>query len=361
MAATAVVCAVVTMAAPGAAYALADDPDAAPPRSGRADPPAAERPRISPERNRELEAVHRKVTRLYRKAEVATEAYDAAREASRKQSREIARIDKRADAARKRMSALRAQAGSMVRAQYRRAGLPPEMRMMLRSDPDFFFRDAGLVYKGQHATENLMADLARTQRTLDGYARSANARWRHLEESRKKKDAARKAVKKQLKAADALEEKLADEERARLRAIEDESAGRAQAVWLESGILDEIDGKASARGRRALAFATAQLGKDYEWGAEGPSTYDCSGLTSQAWQAAGRPIPRTSQEQWRRLPRIAVKDMRPGDLIIYHGDASHVGMYIGGGSIIHAPRPGRQVTVAGVGSMRILGVVRPDR
>lgn len=53
--------------------------------------------------------------------------------------------------------------------------------------------------------------------------------------------------------------------------------------------------------------------------------------------------------------------MRPGDLIIYHGDASHVGMYIGDGAIVHAPRPGRNVTLAGAGSMEILGVVRPDR
>src|SRR5699024_11663565 len=67
------------------------------------------------------------------------------------------------------------------------------------------------------------------------------------------------------------------------------------------------------------------------WGAEGPTSYDCSGLTSQAWAAAGRPIPRTSQEQWRLLPHIAIKDMRPGDLIIYHADATHVGMYVGNG------------------------------
>ncbi|WP_143650092.1 C40 family peptidase, partial [Streptomyces tricolor] len=89
-------------------------------------------------------------------------------------------------------------------------------------------------------------------------------------------------------------------------------------------------------------------------------SFDCSGLTSQAWATAGRPVPRTSQEQWRQLERVDVKDMRPGDLVIYFDDASHVGMYIGDGAIIHAPRPGRTVTIAGAGSMPILGVVRPD-
>nr|WP_307826633.1 C40 family peptidase [Streptomyces pactum] len=110
---------------------------------------------------------------------------------------------------------------------------------------------------------------------------------------------------------------------------------------------------------RAVEFARAQIGKDYVWGAEGPESYDCSGLTLKAWAAAGLVIPRTSQEQWRRLPRVEVTDLRPGDLIVYYRDATHVGMYVGDGVMVHAPRPGRQVTLAGAGSMPILGVVRP--
>ncbi|MER5489455.1 C40 family peptidase, partial [Streptomyces sp. NPDC002812] len=127
-----------------------------------------------------------------------------------------------------------------------------------------------------------------------------------------------------------------------------------------SGVLKDLRTAASRAGRKAVAFATAQIGKPYEWGAEGPRTYDCSGLTSQAWAAAGHPIPRTSQEQWRQLTHVALKDMRPGDLIIYFDDASHVALYVGGGRIVHAPRPGRTVTLAGAGEMPILGVVRPD-
>jgi cell wall-associated NlpC family hydrolase len=109
-----------------------------------------------------------------------------------------------------------------------------------------------------------------------------------------------------------------------------------------------------------VKYATDQMGKPYEWGAEGPGSYDCSGLTSQAWASAGHGIPRTSQEQWKQLAHVGIKDMRPGDLIIYFDDASHVGMYVGDGAIVHAPRPGRTVTITGAGSMPILGVVRPD-
>lgn len=143
--------------------------------------------------------------------------------------------------------------------------------------------------------------------------------------------------------------------------LEQQDAAKAQEAWLGSGELKDINGEASAQGKAAIAYATAQIGKPYVWGAEGPASFDCSGLTSEAWRAAGKVIPRTSQEQWRLLPRVPVSQMRPGDLIIYHQDASHVGMYVGNGSIVHAPRPGRQVTLTGAGSMVILGVVRPDK
>lgn len=116
----------------------------------------------------------------------------------------------------------------------------------------------------------------------------------------------------------------------------------------------------SPRAQIAIRHALAQLGKPYQWGGAGPDTYDCSGLTSEAWAAAGLTIPRTSQEQWRQLKHIDIQDMRPGDLIIYNADASHVAMYLGNGSIVHAPRPNRKVTIAGAGTMQILGVVRPD-
>lgn len=96
------------------------------------------------------------------------------------------------------------------------------------------------------------------------------------------------------------------------------------------------------------------------WGAEGPESYDCSGLTSTAWAAAGRAIPRTSQEQWRRLPHVPVSALRPGDLVVYFPEATHVALYIGGGQVVQAPRPGTEVKVSPVASNPLLGAVRPD-
>ncbi|MEV0503483.1 C40 family peptidase, partial [Streptomyces spectabilis] len=117
----------------------------------------------------------------------------------------------------------------------------------------------------------------------------------------------------------------------------------------------------SARGERAVRYAVAQIGKPYEWGAEGPASFDCSGLTQRAWGAGGREIPRTSQEQWARLPRVPLRQLRPGDLVVYFPKATHIALYLGDGLVVHAPRPGAKVKVSPLAANPLLGAVRPDR
>jgi cell wall-associated NlpC family hydrolase len=116
----------------------------------------------------------------------------------------------------------------------------------------------------------------------------------------------------------------------------------------------------SAVGARALDFAFEQLGKPYVWGAAGPNAFDCSGLTSQAWAHAGTVVPRTSQEQWARLPHVPLELLRPGDLVVYFAKATHVALYIGDGLVIQAPRPGSVVKVSPIAANPVLGAVRPD-
>ncbi|MFI9228490.1 C40 family peptidase [Streptomyces rimosus] len=308
-----------------------------------------------------LEEVRTQLENLYRAAEKATEAYNAAKEQVDLQQKEIVKLARNIETTQRRMDELKRQAGALASAQYRGGGIPPEARLMLNKDPERFLDDATLVRKSQHAANDLIAQLGRTKNALEGYSQDATDRWERLEENRRKKETAQLDIRKKVEAAQELESRLAAEEKERLRKLEDARALLEQQKWLDSGVLKDISAHASEAGKKAVAYATAQIGKDYVWGAEGPDTFDCSGLTMRAWEAAGKAVPRTSQEQWRQLPRIDIKDMRPGDLIIYYGDASHVGMYVGDGAIVHAPRPGRQVTLAGAGSMPILGVVRPDK
>ncbi|HEX8631815.1 MAG TPA: NlpC/P60 family protein [Catenuloplanes sp.] len=110
---------------------------------------------------------------------------------------------------------------------------------------------------------------------------------------------------------------------------------------------------------RAVAFAFAQLGRPYRWGASGPHAYDCSGLTSAAWARAGVRLPHSSRAQWGTVARLSRAELRPGDLIFYYGGVSHVALYVGGDRMIHAPTYGQSVRVDAVGYQPVRGYGRP--
>ncbi|MEU9369208.1 C40 family peptidase, partial [Streptomyces avermitilis] len=112
----------------------------------------------------------------------------------------------------------------------------------------------------------------------------------------------------------------------------------------------------------ALAFARAQIGRPCVWGATGPDSYDCSSLTQAAWKAAGVALPRTAPQQASTGTEIPLTDLRPGDLIFFYDNLSHVGLFTGGGMMIHAPSPGaslREESIFFAGNAAIQGAVRP--
>ena len=101
-------------------------------------------------------------------------------------------------------------------------------------------------------------------------------------------------------------------------------------------------GPTNTQAEKAVAFAYAQLGKPYVWGATGPGSYDCSGLVQAAWASAGIAIPRDTYQQVAGLPAVPLPDLQPGDLVFFDSDG-HVAMYVGGGMLIDAPQPGENV------------------
>ncbi|MET7824682.1 NlpC/P60 family protein [Streptomyces sp. NPDC005386] len=116
------------------------------------------------------------------------------------------------------------------------------------------------------------------------------------------------------------------------------------------------------RAAEAVAFARAQVGRPCVWGASGPGSYDPSGLTQAAWRSAGVLLPRSTSDQARIGPAVALAGVQPGDLIFFHGDLSHVGLYVGDGMMVHAPSPGGRITEESVqhaGQAAIHSVVRP--
>jgi cell wall-associated NlpC family hydrolase len=99
-----------------------------------------------------------------------------------------------------------------------------------------------------------------------------------------------------------------------------------------------------------LDYARAQVGEPYQWGAAGPDSWDCSGLTMRAWQTAGISLPHYTVAQYYAGTPISAGELRPGDLVFWSSSSSpdgihHVALYLGDGMIVHAPRTGRDVTV----------------
>jgi cell wall-associated NlpC family hydrolase len=112
---------------------------------------------------------------------------------------------------------------------------------------------------------------------------------------------------------------------------------------------DDPPASDSGGARAAISYARDQIGEPYVWGADGPGSWDCSGLTSKAWAAGGKSLPHYSVAQYEQSTPISAAQLRPGDLVFWSDDGSpssifHVALYTGGGRIIHAPRTGRPVT-----------------
>jgi cell wall-associated NlpC family hydrolase len=115
----------------------------------------------------------------------------------------------------------------------------------------------------------------------------------------------------------------------------------------------------SAKGLKALAYAKRQLGDSYVYGASGPNSFDCSGLTMAAWKAAGVRLPHNTNAQYARARHVSKSNLRKGDLVFFYGGRSHVGLYAGNGKVIHASQPGKPVGYIKMKYMPYNGAARP--
>jgi cell wall-associated NlpC family hydrolase len=110
----------------------------------------------------------------------------------------------------------------------------------------------------------------------------------------------------------------------------------------------------------AVNAAESQLGVPYLFAAESPGVaFDCSGLTKFAWGQAGVYLPHQSGAQFGSIPHVSQSEIQPGDLLFYRSPIGHVAMYIGGGSLIQATRPGDVVKIAAVNWAKVVGIGRP--
>ncbi|MER7638302.1 NlpC/P60 family protein [Streptomyces sp. NPDC126522] len=311
-----------------------------------------------PQDDKSIEGIRTELNGLYREAEIATEAYNTADVKAAGQTKRLAALRKDLARSEARVRDLRNLAGAAARTQYRGGNLASTgIQLLLGDHPDQALDEAS---QARQALRSLATVSDSEKSARDKVSRQTDAAAKKLRElniSRAAKAAAKQKIEQRIARAEQIEDGLQRDQARRLAQLDKTAEQKAKSRW--TGGDSGSDTKATGAAERAVNFAMAQMGKPYVWGAVGPSSYDCSGLTSTAWAAAGHPIPRTSQAQWQGLRHVSLASAQPGDLIIYFNDATHVGMYIGQGRIVHAPRPGRSVTVAPAASMPILGVVRP--
>jgi len=160
-----------------------------------------------------------------------------------------------------------------------------------------------------------------------------------------------------------------EDEIARLNAALERAAARraAQAAAAQATLAGTValDGPIrpapapNAQAQAAVDAALSQVGKPYQWGAEGPDSYDCSGLTLWAWAHAGVSLPHNSGMQYNATPRVPRNDWQPGDLLFFGSPIHHVAMYIGNGQMVEAPYTGSKVRVVNAARSDYVGAGRP--
>ncbi|MCW5251566.1 C40 family peptidase [Streptomyces sp. SHP 1-2] len=319
------------------------------------------------------------VDRLYREAEAATEKYNGAKERADSAERRLERLRDEVARREDRLNTARETLGSAAAAQYRGGGLGPALRLALSSDPDRYLDGAALVQR-VGTRQKAAVGAARAQlREIEQLRGAARIELAALTSRRAELERHRDTITARLAAARRLQARLDAERRARLgpgpASPSPASAASAdgRALPAPSGLPGAPGPRAGApgsaprtpgdpapgsRAAAAVAYAHQKLGSPYVWGAAGPHAFDCSGLTQAAYRAAGVSLPRTTYAQIGAGQRVPRSQLRPGDLVFFYPGVTHVGIYVGGGRMIHAPNPSAPVRLAPIDEMPFAGATR---
>ncbi|MHB9850585.1 NlpC/P60 family protein [Streptomyces krungchingensis] len=291
--------------------------------------------------------VKSKVDKLYEEAEKATEKLNGAKEKQEKLQKQISSLQDNVARGQEELNELRDGLGSMASAQYRSGGIDPSVALFLSSDPDDYLDKASAMDQLSAQQVEALKKVQEKQRSLAQQRSEASEKLKDLADTRTELAKKKKEVQGKLGEAQKLLNTLTAKEKAALDA-EQARASRAS----ERSALGGSGAPASGRAGAAFGAAQSKIGSPYVYGASGPSSFDCSGLTSWAYAQAGVSIPRTSQAQANAGTRIySQSDLQVGDLVIFYGDMHHVGLYAGNGQVLHAPRTGTVVRYESIGNM----------
>lgn len=291
----------------------------------------------------------------------ATAAAEGAQEAKVKLAalqRSLQGIQEQAQIQGKSVDTLSRSLGAIAVAQYKSGSLSESLELLFSSDPSLYLSSAGVLESITRKKSIQLKKLQSATQALNATSLTVADRLAQVKSLEKRLAQQSASAQAKLVKAEKLLATLKKEDRERLARLAREREDADQAKSMKQAKSLNV---ASGRGGLAIKFAFKQIGDRYVFGADGMINWDCSGLTMRAFQTAGVNLPHSSAAQSRMGKSIPFSKKKPGDLVFFGSPVSHVGIYIGGGKMVHAPRSGSRVKIASatsLGSKRLVAIRR---
>ncbi|WP_405815801.1 NlpC/P60 family protein [Streptomyces sp. NBC_01390] len=301
----------------------------------------------APSQKPSMDEVKAKVDKLYEQTEQASEKLNGAKEKQSRLEKEISTLQDNVARGQGDLNELRDSLGLAAAAQYRTGGIDPSVQLFLSADPDDYLDKASTMDQLSSQQVETLKEVTEKQRALAQQRSEAGEKLKDLADTRSELAKKKKEVQSKLAEAQKLLNSMTAAQKAAIAAA-DARASRAS----QRSALDDPGNVVTGRAGSAYAAAQSKIGSPYVYGADGESTFDCSGFTSWAFAQVGISIPRTSQDQANAGTRIySQSNLQVGDLVIFYGDHHHVGFYAGNGQVLHAPRSGTVVRYESIDNM----------
>jgi len=297
---------------------------------------------------------------VIRYEEEATSAAEGAQEAKVKLNsltRSLAGIQAQAEIQAKTVDAISKTLGAIAIDQYKSGTISQSLELLFSSDPSLYLSSAGSLEAITRQKGIQLRKFQSAEQKLNATSLTVSDRLAQVKALQKKLAEKSALATAKLAQAESILAKLKKEDRERLARLAQEREDADQASSLKAA---RSAAGVSGRAGLAIKFAFKQIGDKYVFGADGMIYWDCSGLTMRAYQTAGVSLPHSSAAQSRMGKSIPFSQKKPGDLMFFVRPVSHVGIYLGGGKMVHAPRSGSRVKVAttDMGRKRLVAIRR---
>ena len=295
-----------------------------------------------------LAQVQAKVRQLEEDATAAAEGAQEAKVKLAGLTKTLNGIKAKAEVQGQTVATLQRSLGTIAIEQYKSGGFGQSFELLFSSDPTLYLSSAGSLEAITRRKSAQLRKFEAAQQRLNATTLTVNDKIVLVAAAQKKLAAQSAIARSKLAEAEKLLSKLSKAERERLARLANDEENADQASSLQAA---KSASGVSGRAGIALKYALKQIGDRYVFGAAGLVTWDCSGLTMRSYQAAGVSLPHSSAAQSRMGKKVSFNSLKPGDLLFYGRPVSHVGIYLGGGKMVHAPRSGSRVKVTTSGSL----------